>query len=87
MAKRTGNGKGFEALQIEVPEAGQLVSIEPVLESLSDLAARRDALRLMAERAQAEADRLDDELRKMFDSHQRELAALAAQQGLASGQR
>ena len=80
MTKRS-NSKSFEALSIEVPARRELAPIDPVLESLSDLAGRRDALRLMAERALAEADKLERELKSQFEHHQRQMAALAAQLG------
>jgi hypothetical protein len=67
-----------ETYNVDVPAKPDLASIEPVCESLADLAARRDALRLMAERASDEANRLDRELTSLFASHERELRSLAA---------
>lgn len=68
-----------EAMGIEVPPQRQLAPIEPVLESLSDLASRRDCLRMLAERATAEADKLDAELSRSVASHERALRSLAEQ--------
>ena len=64
--------------EVDVPKRPELASIEPALESLADLASRRDALRLMAERASDEASRIDRELGQAFAAHERELRSLAA---------
>lgn len=66
-------------LSVTIPARPELASIEEALESLSDLAGRRDALRLIAERAASEATKLDQEFHKILRSHQRGLAALGAQ--------
>lgn len=66
------------AYEIDVPKRPELASIEPALESLADLASRRDALRMMAEQASDEAARIDRELGVLFASHERELRSLAA---------
>ena len=65
--------------EVDIPDRPNLASIEPALESLADLAGRRDALRLMAERAADEATRIDRELTTLLASHERSLRALAAQ--------
>lgn len=83
--KKSESNRAFSALNVEVPKRAELASIEPALESLNDLAERRDQLRFMAERAEAEAQRLNDELRKTFDSHKRQLASLAAGIGVGGG--
>jgi hypothetical protein len=67
-----------DTYDVDVPKRPDLASIEPALESLADLAARRDALRLMAEQASDEAARIDRELTQAFASHERELRSLAA---------
>jgi len=67
--------KMFETL----PPRPDLLSIEPTLESLSDLAARRDVLRSIAERASIEADKLTKEVDQLIAAHLRSLRALAAQ--------
>jgi len=71
--------KPHHAYDVEIPAKPDLASIEPALESLADLAARRDALRLMSERALDEAARLDRELGVVLASHERAIRALAAQ--------
>ena len=66
------------AYDVDVPKRPELASIEPALESLADLASRRDGLRLMSERASDEASRIDRELATLFAAHERELRSLAA---------
>ncbi|MGH7935900.1 MAG: hypothetical protein ACREF8_02700, partial [Chthoniobacterales bacterium] len=65
--------------EVDIPAARPLATIDPALESLSDLAARRDALRLMAKRANDEAGRIDEQIEKTVCGHLRALRALAAE--------
>ncbi len=75
-----------DTYNVDIPSRPELVSIEDALESLADLASRRDALRLMAERAGQEAQRIDTELSRQFAAHERELRSLAARVLDGSGQ-
>lgn len=59
-----------------LPPKNEVASIEPVLESLQDLANRRDHLRLMAKMATDEANRLDEEIRIASQGHLRQLKSL-----------
>lgn len=78
MTKRNSrHSSSDDPSRIELPEQPELASIEPALETLSDLGARRDALRLMAELAAREAAKLDRELDRTLESHMRQLRALA----------
>lgn len=63
----------------DLPARPEVPSIEPTLESLSDLAQRRDALRHMATRATEEATRIDQELTQLTQGALRALRALSEQ--------
>lgn len=62
-----------------LPPKGELAPIEPVLESMQDLADRRDHLRSMARMATDEANRLDEELRTVSQHQLRQLKSLVTE--------
>lgn len=70
-----------KVLGLELPAKRELESIEPALEAINELAARRDVLRMISRRALDEAESIQRSIDEAVRGQQRELAALAAQVG------
>lgn len=73
--------KDEEVLGLDLPAKRDVPSIEDTLEALSDLAARRDVLRMIAQRALDEAEALQRLVDETIRSQQKQLASVAAQIG------
>lgn len=68
-----------KALGVTVPKPVEILGIEDSLASLHDAAERRDVLRLMAQKALDEAERIQRQIDEVVRENRRGLAAIAAE--------
>jgi hypothetical protein len=72
------NGEQVSAFGVKVPHYEEIQSVDPVIESMKEMAGRRDALRLIAEKANDEANKLDRELTRISGEQVRKLKSTQA---------